>query len=53
MSERKKRKKKSFVVVVVVVVVVVARDWRQQFVVTEPFKQIELKICNKVLYFSK
>ena len=28
-------------------------EWRQQFVVTEAFKQIELKICNKVLYFSK
>ena len=52
MSERKKEKRKSFVVVVVVVVVV-TREWRQQFVVTEPFKQIELKICNKVLYFSK
>ena len=51
MSERKKEKRKSFVVVVVVVVV--TREWRQQFVVTEPFKQIELKICNKVLYFSK
>ena len=50
MSERKRRKK-SFVVVVVVVVV--AREWRQQFVVTEAFQQMELKICNKVLYFSK
>ena len=50
MSE-KKRRKKSFVVVVVVVVV--AREWRQQFVVTEVFKQIVLKICNKVLYFKK
>ena len=47
MSERKKEKKKTFFVVVV------AGEWRQQFVVTEAFKQIELKICNKVLYFSK
>ena len=31
----------------------VGGGWRQQFVVTEAFKQIKLKICNKVLYFSK
>jgi len=48
MSKRKKEKKKSFFVVVVV-----AGDWRQQFLVTEAFKQIELKTCNKMLYFSK
>ena len=46
MSEREKEKKKSFFFLV-------AGGWRQQFVVTEAFKQIKLKICNKVLYFSK
>ena len=48
MSKRKKEKKIFFFVVVVV-----AKEWRQHFVVIELFKQIELKICNKVLYFSK
>ena len=45
MSKRKKEKK-SFLFFV-------GGEWRQQFVVTEVFKQIVLKICNKVLYFRK
>ena len=43
--KRKREKKNHFFLV--------AGGWRQQFVVTEAFKQIKLKICNKVLYFSK
>ena len=39
---KKKSEKNIFVVVVVVV-----GEWRQQFVVTEAFKQIELKICKR------
>ena len=46
MSKRKKEKKNLFCFLV-------AGEWRHQFVVTEAFKQIELKICNKVLYFNK
>ena len=45
---KKKREKNLFFVFCFV-----AGEWRQQFVVTEAFKQMELKICNKVLYFSK
>ena len=45
---KKKREKNLFFFVFCFV----AGELRQQFVVTEAFKQIELKICNKVLYFS-
>ena len=44
MSKRKKEKKSFFFV---------GGEWRQQFVVTGVFKQIVLKMCNKVLYFRK
>ena len=42
MSKREKEKKIFFFFLV-------AGEWRQQFVVTEAFKEIGLKICNKVL----
>ena len=46
MSERNKLKN-------IIFFFLVSREWRQQFVVTEAFKQVELKIRNKVLYFNK